>query len=65
MNRDDYDAVTYANGLYCVGCAPVPLDHVNVAPVFADSEWDSYPSCDRCGKVHDYVRLRPHGEAHR
>lgn len=28
-----------------------------VHPIFADSEWDSYPVCSKCGKIHDYVVL--------
>jgi len=27
----------------------------SATPIFADSEWESYPSCADCGHVFDYV----------
>ncbi len=44
--------------VYCPDCCPNPAhcedDH---GAVFADSEWDSYPSCDDCGESIDGVIL--------
>lgn len=72
MRCDYYDAVTYDGAVYCVGC----LDSVNegrmehqrvtedcdeVSPIFADSEWDYYPTCDVCHTEHDYVSLTSDG----
>lgn len=57
MKSYDYYAVTYGASVYCVGCLPsdVKAEDESVHPVFADSEWDSYPTCDSCGREHDYV----------
>jgi hypothetical protein len=59
MKSHDYDAVTYDASVYCIGCLPegVGVLDEEVSPIFADSEWDSYPVCDACGAEHDYVNL--------
>lgn len=59
MKAYDFDAVTYDASVYCTECLPdgVSVDDEEVHPIFADSEWDSYPVCDACGTEHDYVSL--------
>lgn len=65
MHCSDYEAVVYDGDIYCVGCLPegVEVDGIDAngddicTPIFACSEWDSYPVCDHCGEVHDYVTL--------
>jgi hypothetical protein len=49
--------------LYCVDCLPdgIDVDSEDVSPIFADSEWNSYPVCCECGAKHDYVSLTPDG----
>ena len=46
-----YDILGYANTKdgYCV-CpeCTAETEQAEWAPIFADSEWDSSPSCDRC-----------------
>lgn len=74
MKSFDYDAVVYDGACYCCGClekackAPegyehqqVTLDSDEVSPIFADSEWDSYPVCCYCGEIHDYISLTDDG----
>lgn len=64
MKAFDYDAVAYDAAIYCVGCLPegVDVNDEGVHPVFADSEWDSYPCCDVCHAEHDYVNLTEDGQ---
>lgn len=57
MRTFDYYAVTHEAGAYCIDCRPVNEAH----PIFADSEWDYYPTCDVCGEVHKYVTLTDEG----
>jgi len=64
MKSYDFDAVTYDGAVYCNECCPVPLDSDEVMPVFADSEWDCYPTCDVCGTQHDYMGLTSDGIAY-
>ncbi len=63
MKSWDFEAVTFDGGVYCKGCLPqgVKLDDSRVSPVFADQEWDSYPTCDKCGTQHKYVSLTSDG----
>lgn len=61
MKAFDFDAVTYDCADYCTEHCPVPLNHDGVFPVFADSEWDSYPTCIVCGEKHTYVNLTAEG----
>lgn len=65
MKSYDYEACAYDGAVYCNGCLPDGIDenHEDISPVFADSEWDSYPVCDHCGCVHDYVSLTSVGLA--
>jgi hypothetical protein len=59
MKAFDYYAVTYESEVYCVECLPrgLTVDSETVHPIFAGSEWDYVPVCDRCGCEHDYVVL--------
>lgn len=59
MKSYDFDAVAYEGAVYCIECLPegVNLSDDDVYPVFADQEVDSYPVCDKCGELHDYVTL--------
>lgn len=64
MRCDHYEALTHDGAVYCVECLPADVteDSEEVHPVFADSEWDAYPVCDSCTRVHTYVGLTPYGE---
>ena len=55
----DFEACTYDGAVYCVSCLPdgVDEDSEGVSPIFADSEWETYPVCSHCGEVHEYVNL--------
>lgn len=67
MKAYDYEAVAYDGAVYCTGCLPdeVSIDDTDyVQPIFASSEWDYYPCCDKCGEVHDYVGLTDEGRKH-
>jgi hypothetical protein len=63
MKVYDYDAVAFDGDVYCIECLPegVNPESEDCYPVFAGSEWDSYPVCCQCGQVHDYVSLTPEG----
>lgn len=75
MKAFDYEAVTFDGAVYCVGtCFDTmaagfrehqrpTLKSDEVSPIFADSEWDSYPVCDICHAEHDYVSLTCEGAA--
>jgi hypothetical protein len=74
MRVDYYEAVTYGASVYCAPpkrCLPVAkgetrkeiMDSAEVSPVFASSEWDSYPVCDTCRAEFDYVQLTADGAA--
>lgn len=54
MNACDFRAVVIDCNIYCLECAPVHKAD-EAFPIFANSEWDSYPYCTRCGREHDYV----------
>lgn len=58
-----FEAVTWNGAVYCVDCLPdgVNVPDEDVHPVFADSEWDCYPTCDACHAEHDYVNLTSDG----
>jgi hypothetical protein len=57
--------VIYDGEIYCTGCLPdgVDVDGVDgdgddiCNPIFAGSEWDTYPVCCHCGECHNYVTL--------
>jgi len=57
MKSYDYDAVFYDGEIYCNECCPVNLNDEDVMPIFADSEWESYPVCCECGYEHDYMNI--------
>ncbi len=57
MESYDYYAVTYSGTCYCLDCVPANADLDETTPIFADSEWSYYPTCDKCGYVHDYITL--------
>ena len=59
MKSWEYNCVEYEGEIYCINCLPDGVDAQsgNVNPVFACSEWDSYPVCAVCGMEHDYVIL--------
>ena len=64
MNAWNYKAVTLEGLIYCVECLPAgyTADHDDVRPIFVSDEWDYYPTCDRCGREHDYVGLTDDGQ---
>lgn len=50
----------------CVGCfkelhPDISIEAEQVAPIFADTEADYYPSCELCGGVFDYISLTQEG----
>ena len=57
MKTYDYYAVGYKGDIYCLKCLPkgVDVNSDEVSPIFADSEWDEYPTCGVCFEIHDYV----------
>jgi len=57
MKSYDYEAYTHDCSVYCIGCVPPDAEDDELHPIFADSEWDSYPICDACGNILDYVML--------
>jgi hypothetical protein len=63
MKSFDFDAVVYDGSVYCTNSLPddVPRDDDQVYPIFTDSELDSYPVCDACGREHDYMVLNQYG----
>lgn len=61
MKAYDFDAITFEGDVYCNGCFPGDTSNTDCSPVFADSEWDSYPTCCICGYQHDYVSLTVDG----
>lgn len=66
MKAYDFEACAFDCEIYCNECLPegVNTDSPEVHPVFADSEWDYYPTCCQCGTVHDYVSLTTEGREH-
>jgi len=59
-----FDAVIHGDcTVLCVSCLPdgISPNADDCSPIFADSEWDSYPVCDKCGRVIDYVNLISEG----
>lgn len=57
MKTYDFDAVAYDGEVYCNECCPVSVDHDDVMPIFADSEWDYVPVCCICGMEHEYMSI--------
>lgn len=67
MKSFDFYACAYDGAVYCNECLPdgITTEHEDVSPVFASSEWDSYPCCDKCHCEHDYVSLTTYGQSHK
>lgn len=65
MKSFDFEAVVIEGAVYCVECVGegTDLNGEDVSPIFADSEWDHYPTCDGCGAQHEYVSLTDEGRA--
>lgn len=57
MKSYDFKAVIYEGEVYCMECLPEGVPYDDWYPIFADSEWDYAPCCDKCGKVHDYMTI--------
>lgn len=59
MKAYDYEAVTYDGAVYCTECLPdgISVESEDVSPIFANSEWDSAPCCDKCHCRHDYMTI--------
>lgn len=59
-----YDVLGYANTedgyCICLDCI-TEAEKETFYPIFADSEWDCYPSCDRCFEAIEEVRLTIYG----
>jgi hypothetical protein len=66
MKSHDFFAVVYDNDVLCTGCLPegVTVHDEKVFPIFANSEHDRYPVCDKCFTEHDYVALTEYGMIH-
>jgi hypothetical protein len=64
MKAYSYEAMTYDGAVYCTDCLPdgVTKESEEAYPIFADSEWDCYPVCDRCHSEHEYVNLTEYGQ---
>src|SRR5258708_4676947 len=59
MNSTDIVGWTSPAGYaLCTDCVDEEGD---LHPIFADSEWDSYPSCDRCNQAIEDVQLTEYG----
>jgi len=64
MNAADVVGYTYEGEFYCPDCFDDggDCDDDEVGVVFADSEWDSYPTCTTCGEQCEDVSLTTGGE---
>lgn len=65
MNACEVVGYTYDASFYCsVDCLPegISCNDEEVCAVFADSEWDYYPTCDSCGEQCEDVSLTGDGE---
>src|SRR6185437_8383245 len=61
MNAHDFEALVYDGAVYCESCLPDDASDEDTSPIFANSEWDFYPTCDKCHYEHDYVNLTSDG----
>jgi len=59
MKAFEYDAVIFENEIYCLSCVPDDVSLKDCEPIFADSEWQSYPVCNECEEIHTYVKILP------
>lgn len=66
MKSYDFFAVVYNGDVLCTECLPdgVSVSDEKVLPIFANSEHDRYPVCDKCLTEHDYVALTEYGMIH-
>lgn len=48
-------------GYYCTNCLPHDVSDDMTRPIFQDMELSAYPTCDVCGKEHDYMGLTNYG----
>ena len=57
MKSYSHYACAFDSEVYCNSCLldGASVDSQAVGPIFADSEWDDYPVCCKCGEIHDYV----------
>ena len=64
MNAADVVGYTYEGEFYCPDCFDDggDCDDDEVGVVFADSEWDPYPTCTTCGEQCEDVSLTTGGE---
>ncbi len=62
MRAFDFEAVAHDGAVYCVERISSGVSAKEVSPIFADSEWDFYPSCDSCGLRFTYVNLTTEGQ---
>lgn len=64
MSCTDVVGYTHDGSFYCPECLPVGIDPDgdDVGVVFADSEWDYYPTCDSCGEQCEDVCLTTDGQ---
>jgi hypothetical protein len=61
MNSADVVGYTYDGEFYCVDCWEGDVDE-ETGVVFADSEWDYYPTCGTCHEQCKDVSLTSEGE---
>ena len=66
MKSHDFFAVVYKHDTLCIECLPegVTVENEGVSPIWASSEHDRYPVCDKCNTEHDYVCLTEYGMIH-
>jgi len=62
MKSYDFEGYTTKDGdVICTDCTgqlhPRQEEELGYHPIFADSEWDYYPTCGICGAQLDYVSL--------
>lgn len=60
MKSYDYDAMVFEGEVVCKKHLTYK-EWLDAQPVFANSEWDCYPVCGKCGEIHDYVTLTEAG----
>jgi hypothetical protein len=59
MNASDVVGYAFDGATYCYDCRPDVSEDAedDVSPIFAGSEWDSYPTCDTCHDSIESVEL--------
>lgn len=66
MKAWNYEGYTTQNGgVICTNCtgklSEDEEEKKGFHPIFANSEWDYYPTCDMCNRQLDYVNLTSEG----